>query len=157
MKKGCAMISGVRGEGFGGEEPVDLELMRTFFIEEPFQHNGCAIRDSSSIHAQAPRLSMAIFKFERKLVGASPRRCPTGAVSGTKHVTSMLQSLLPFDPPGFETANVSQFFSGTIAKEFSLYLKCHAVCGYSEEWGLGSTTRKLVFTVESYQRVDGIT
>ena len=50
------MISGVRGEGFQvvGEEAVDLELMRTFFNEEPFQHNGLAISKSSSIHAQAP-------------------------------------------------------------------------------------------------------
>jgi len=48
------VISWVRGEGFGGEELVDLELMRTFFHEEPFQHNGLSIRDSSSIHAQAP-------------------------------------------------------------------------------------------------------
>ena len=48
------MISGIGGEGSVGEELVDLELMRTFFHEEPFQHNGFAIRYSSSIHAQAP-------------------------------------------------------------------------------------------------------
>ena len=86
------MISGIRGEGFGGEELVVLELMRTFFNEEPFQHNRPVVRDSSSIHAQASlkrhvmsmiiemcrrvsithQLSMTIFKIEWKLVGASP-------------------------------------------------------------------------------------
>jgi hypothetical protein len=71
------------------------------------------------------------------------------------------KSLLPFDPPGFGAANLSQFFSGTIAKEFSNVLKCHPVCEHSEEWGLGLccivTARELVYTASDNPRVDGIT
>jgi hypothetical protein len=47
------MVSGVRRKRLRGEQPIDIELIGTFFEGEPFHHHGFPIRYSSCVDAQA--------------------------------------------------------------------------------------------------------
>lgn len=62
------------------------------------------------------RLHQTIFTVKTKILSASPRRLPTRAVAGPKHIANTLQRFLTFNPPSFMANESSKNNSGTILK-----------------------------------------
>ena len=49
VEQACAIISWIRGKGLGGEKSIDLEFIRPFLEQEPFQYHRPPVRDSGCV------------------------------------------------------------------------------------------------------------
>jgi hypothetical protein len=92
-----------------------------------------------------------VFEFSVVFVRASPRRLPTGAESGTEHIASLLQCLLPLDPPLFMGIDCPRLQPGSVAQNFSEYVRprWHLRC----ELGGRTACTKLLFIKMCFGRL----
>ena len=50
IEQAYTMILGVRGKGFSGKKPINLEFIRSLLEQEPFQYHRSPVRDSSCVY-----------------------------------------------------------------------------------------------------------